>query len=305
MVSGTMEGSKAHREPTGRLLFRLPKAMFCEMTSTQLMVIARSAERASKCAKELAARYVKTKPKQPPAFYLVSIHDEVHAQRVEVSQPFAMTNQDLALHYGDEFLEFERQFIGALHAHSSGASILRGEPGTGKTSFLRHLIAKLESSHRFYYLPVGETHRSPEQKKVVILEDAEDLLMMRSTENRAKVSDLLNVADGFLGEFLKMHVICTINCSTDRLDPAILRAGRLVAYREFKRLSREQAGRVAAIKGVALWQKASRITRWRRSIVVSFGWLAKSPIGALDLAGSGAAISHELESGRFWYKAKQ
>jgi Cdc6-like AAA superfamily ATPase len=150
--------------------------MFCEMTSMQLMVIARSAERASKCAKELAARYVKTKPKRPPAFYLVSIHhNDIHAQRVEVSQPIAMTTEDLALHYGDEFLEFEQQFIGALRSYSSGASILRGEPGTGKTSFLRHLIAKLESSHRFYYLPVhafrfvsfraigvsGATHEGP------------------------------------------------------------------------------------------------------------------------------------------------
>jgi hypothetical protein len=187
---------------------------------------------------------------------------------VEVSQPFALTDEDLALHYGDEFLDFERQLIGGLQSHTSGASILRGEPGTGKTSFLRHLIAKLESSHRFYYLPVhafrfvsspdmvqfwiGETHKCPEQKKVVILEDAEDLLMVRSTENRAKVSDLLNVADGFLGEFLKMHVICTINCATDRLDPAVLRTGRLIACREFKRLSREQARRVAALKGLAL-----------------------------------------------------
>ena len=36
------------------------------------------------------------------------------------------------------------------------------------------------------------------------------------------------------------------------LDPAIVRPGRLVGAREFRRLSREEARRLAAAKGLAL-----------------------------------------------------
>src|SRR5439155_1566604 len=98
----------------------------------------------------------------------------------------------------------------SLREQNGGASVFRGEPGTGKTSFIRHLIAGLHSTHRFYYLPMNaerylaspelvefwlhESRSAPDLKKVVVLEDAEDLLMRRSADNRSKVSSLLNIA---------------------------------------------------------------------------------------------------------------
>ena len=92
-------------------------------------------------------------------------------------------------------------------------------------------------------------------KKVVVLEDAEDLLKGHNAENRSKVSSLLNIADGLLGEFLQMHLICTVNCSMDQLDPAIGRPGRLIGYREFKRLDYYQAHRLADAKGLKLQEQ--------------------------------------------------
>jgi len=95
---------------------------------------------------------------------------------------------------------------------------------------------------------------------VVILEDAEDLLMERRTDNQAKVSALLNIADGLLGEFLQVHLLCTVNAPLERLDPAILRPGRLVAYRDFGRLNRQQARRLAQVKGLRLSQDQTDYT---------------------------------------------
>lgn len=257
------------KEESRRLLFRLAGDVFCEVDQGAMTVFASTAVLASHHAKELSARYGKPKPRPGPLFYLMSIHGaEVDAESVAVTQPFVLNDPDLALHYGREFVEFERQLLSALRSQHSGASIFRGEPGTGKTSFIRHLISKLQPSYRFYYLPVHacgflsapelvgfwarQTMLAPDKKKVVVIEDAEDLLMVRGPGNRAKVSDLLNVADGLLGEFLQMHVLCTTNCPIERLDPAVMRSGRLVAHREFKRLSREQALRIAAAKGLHL-----------------------------------------------------
>jgi hypothetical protein len=89
-------------------------------------------------------------------------------------------------------------------------------------------------------------------KKVVILEDTESLLMQRAIDNQVNLSNLLNISDGFLGEMLKMHVICTINCPLEKIDPAILRPGRLVAMREFVRLSMRQAMLLARAKNLSI-----------------------------------------------------
>jgi ATP-dependent 26S proteasome regulatory subunit len=87
---------------------------------------------------------------------------------------------------------------------------------------------------------------------VVIIEDTETLLMQRASDNHDALSNLLNIADGFLGAFLNLQIICTINTPIDKIDPALLRPGRLLASYTFKRLSFEQARRLAAAKSLTI-----------------------------------------------------
>ena len=47
-------------------------------------------------------------------------------------------------------------------------------------------------------------------------------------------------------------IVATINCQISKLDPAITRPGRLLAYRNFGRLPADQARRLAARKGLRL-----------------------------------------------------
>jgi SpoVK/Ycf46/Vps4 family AAA+-type ATPase len=174
----------------------------------------------------------------------------------------------LALHYGEDFSAWKAQFIRALKSHVSGASILEGEPGTGKTTFIRHLIHQLRRTHRFYYLPanqlellsapnlvqfwIRESHDAERLAKVIVVEDAEPLLMPRARDNHDQLSNFLNIADGLPGEFLKLHLVCTINCKIDKLDPAVTRTGRLIAYRNFRRLNRAEASRLALAKNLTI-----------------------------------------------------
>jgi len=62
----------------------------------------------------------------------------------------------------------------------------------------------------------------------------------------------LNLADGFIGDHLKLHVIATTNAPVRKLDPAILRPGRLLDSRKFRRLTRAEAERLAQAKGLTL-----------------------------------------------------
>ena len=70
--------------------------------------------------------------------------------------------------------------------------------------------------------------------------------------DRGAVASLLNVADGLLADFLKVKLVCTVNCALDRLDPAVTRSGRLLACREFARMPRERAQRIADVHGLSL-----------------------------------------------------
>ena len=61
--------------------------------------------------------------------------------------------------------------------------------------------------------------------------------MTRGSDNREQVSAILNLSDGMLADFLRLQIICTINCSAADIDPALLRPGRLLCHRIFNRLT--------------------------------------------------------------------
>ena len=259
-------GSEVGR--TRRLLFKLEGGVFVDLEGDQLTVFAPRREVAAGLLADLVQQCLR-QPKPEPRFHLLrQQHGEVGVETVKLLRPCLMDDGELALHYGDDFPEWERRFLQCLKLKSSGIALLRGEPGCGKTSFLRHLIHKLADSHRFYFIPVtehrllsspaltdfwaGQFRGAQRSSCVVLLEDAEALLEHRHAENRGSLANLLNISDGLLGEFMPVHLVCTVNCPPGKLDPAIIRPGRMRISREFRRLSPAQAQRLAAAKGVSL-----------------------------------------------------
>src|SRR5439155_18952256 len=136
-----------------------------------------------------------------------------------------MSAEDLALHYGEDFNAWERTWIERLSKRRSGVTILFGPPGCGKTTYLKNMMARFLRRFIFYYLPISEfelltnprfvgfwvrqTRLHKGKHKIAILEDAEDLLLPRDERSRTKISNLLNVADGLLGEHPTLDVVAT------------------------------------------------------------------------------------------------
>jgi len=155
-----------------------------------------------------------------------------------------------------------------LTTRKNGLAILEGQPGTGKTSYLRHLMGVLRESHRFYFIPAStlrvltdpnfigfwaeQRRRHQEKQFAVILEDSDAALMARGADNREQVSSILNLTDGMLADFLRLQIICTINGRATDIDQALLRPGRLISQRIFKRLDHEHAHRLATHLGRTL-----------------------------------------------------
>jgi SpoVK/Ycf46/Vps4 family AAA+-type ATPase len=72
---------------------------------------------------------------------------------------------------------------------------------------------------------------------VLIIEDAENIIMDRRNSHDSSVSNLLNISDGLLSDFLNVQLICTFNSSLTLIDEALMRKGRLIARYEFGKLS--------------------------------------------------------------------
>ncbi|WP_300599369.1 AAA family ATPase [Niabella sp.] len=140
-----------------------------------------------------------------------------------------------------------------------GIVLLHGLPGTGKTSYLRYLVGKIRKRVLFLSPSIAGNLTSPDfiqllinnPDTVLIIEDAENIIMDRRYSSGSSVSNLLNISDGLLADFLNIQLICTFNSALTLIDEALLREGRLIAQYEFGKLGVEKAKALAGHLGCA------------------------------------------------------
>jgi hypothetical protein len=152
--------------------------------------------------------------------------------------------------YNDDFIPEDERITSFVKNEKSGIIILHGEKGTGKSTYINHLI-NTNPEKMFVYFPsalvplLGEpsfTDFFPRLKdSILILEDCEDALRSRESSggNRA-VNQLLNLSDGLL-KSLGIKFICTFNAPPEGIDEALLRKGRLYSKYEFNKLNPEKS----------------------------------------------------------------
>jgi ATP-dependent 26S proteasome regulatory subunit len=73
--------------------------------------------------------------------------------------------------------------------------------------------------------------------------------MDRKSSPNSSVSNLLNISDGLLADFLNVQLICTFNSSLTMVDTALMRKGRLIAKYEFGKLNVLKAQRLSKRMG--------------------------------------------------------
>jgi hypothetical protein len=164
------------------------------------------------------------------------------------------TRLDLDLYYEDDFLETDAIIRGRLNRNGDkGIVLLHGLPGTGKTTYLRHLVGRIRKRVMFLSTNIAGSLVEPEfidllvanPNSVLIIEDAERIIMDRRSEPNSAVSNLLNISDGLLADFLNVQLICTFNSPLTMVDSALMRKGRLIAKYEFGKLGIGKAQRLS------------------------------------------------------------
>lgn len=186
----------------------------------------------------------KERKKHKPSEINLIVRDNagLELQTMEIKK----TKLDLTLFYEDDFKEVNELIQKRLkQKNDKGIVLLHGLPGTGKTTYLRYLIGKIKKRVLFLSPNVAANLMNPDfidllidnPNTVLIIEDAENILMDRNFSNDSSVSNLLNISDGLLADFLNVQLICTFNSSLTMVDNALVRKGRLIAKYEFGKLT--------------------------------------------------------------------
>jgi hypothetical protein len=164
------------------------------------------------------------------------------------------TKLDLGLFYEDDFMPTDELIRKRLNKkNDKGIVLLHGLPGSGKTSYLRYLVGRIKKRVLFLSPSVAGNLMNPDfiqllidnPNTVLIIEDAENIITDRRHNAGSAVSNLLNISDGLLADFLNVQLVCTFNNALTLVDSALMRKGRLIAKHEFGKLSITKAQRLS------------------------------------------------------------
>lgn len=201
---------------------------------------------------ELVNQFKEKQRRQPLEINLiVQNRNSLDLKAMEIKR----TKLDLNLFYEDDFKEVDELIRKRLgQKNDKGIVLLHGLPGTGKTTYLRYLVGKIKKRVLFLSPSVAGNLMNPDfiellidnPNTVLIIEDAENIIKDRKHNSSSSVSNLLNISDGLLADFLNVQLICTFNSSLTMVDSALMRKGRLIAKYEFGKLNVEKSKRLSA-----------------------------------------------------------
>lgn len=173
------------------------------------------------------------------------------------TEEFSLTipEMNLEMNYGNEFPKIHDIIMNRLtRPNDKGIILFHGDPGTGKTSYLKYLTTVISKKEIIFVPPsMAESLSEPtiipflmeHKNSILIIEDAEKVISDRENGgSSAGVSNILNLTDGILGDCLNIQIIATFNMKKEKIDSALLRKGRLIVEHKFTPLSVENSNKL-------------------------------------------------------------
>ena len=186
----------------------------------------------------------------PRLHLLIDTHGSLETIKLNIKLP-KLNFED---NYNDDLINIHENIIKRLkQKNDKGLVLLHGKPGTGKTTYVRYLMKTIKKPVIFLPTNLAEHITNPEfinilirfENSVLVIEDAEQILLDRNNNGHSPVSTILNITDDLLSDCLNIQIICTFNTDISKIDKALLRKGRLIAQYEFKELEIEKAQRLS------------------------------------------------------------
>lgn len=196
-------------------------------------------------------KFKKRKQKTKPEIsLLINNIQGIETKSLLISKP-KLSIED---NYNEDFKEIHKTILKRLaKKNDKGLVLLHGKPGTGKTSYIRYLIASLKKNVIFLPPNMASAITNPNlisilidnPNSIFVIEDAENIIVDREKDGSSPVSALLNISDGLLADCLNVQIICSFNTDISKIDSALMRKGRLIAKYEFQELELGKAQRLS------------------------------------------------------------
>jgi len=185
-----------------------------------------------------------------------------------VLTPYPVRGYDLDIHdnYNDDFAEVHEKlvkWIPDFKSQNNKLVLFNGEPGTGKTNYLKYLLNNTPDVKKIYIPPyfvqsISDPSFFPiikrEKESLLIIEDAEKILVNREDQSdNSTISILLNLCDGIMADVLNFKIIATFNTDENKIDDALKRKGRMYMKYKFGKLANNKAAKLyEKVHGVEL-----------------------------------------------------
>ena len=148
------------------------------------------------------------------------------------------------------WIENPTDYINRYLKSSSPILILSGPPGTGKSTFIRHIINQAPKEFEIYSVYDEDIMKrddlytnfiSNSKEAMLVIEDADRLLERRIEDQNTTMSKILNVSDGIIDLTMKKILFTTNIENINDVDQALIRPGRCFDILEFRNLSKDEA----------------------------------------------------------------
>jgi hypothetical protein len=206
-----------------------------------------------KLIKGIVSKFLSDVSKQEDKFYLIAQNAKGLFTQKTKFKAIPIKDERYDLFYGDKFPHEKLQKF--ITDETENLMLLHGDPGTGKSNYIKHIITN--SKKKVIYIPPSMlsvisspsfvTFMIENHNTILLIEDAEEVL---SVDRNAATNNLLGLTDGFLKDALNLKIIATFNCDVGKIDPALMRKGRLYFEYKFDKLGIDDCKNLAEFMGL-------------------------------------------------------
>jgi hypothetical protein len=181
-----------------------------------------------------------------------SIKVPLNRDRLPISEMYPFLGDESLTDYYDRYMNSPANIL-----------LLIGPPGTGKTTFIRGLLAHRNCSAIVTYdSKILERDNFfarfiEDDAEVMVIEDSDTFLKSRSDGN-TMMHRFLNVGDGLVTTKGKKMIFSTNLPSVRDVDPALVRPGRCFDIATFNLLNKQQAETLASTLGTTVIKEADK-----------------------------------------------
>ncbi len=168
-------------------------------------------------------------------------------------RPFEIkkTNIDFDLFYNNDFKDFHQKVEQFLNnPDAKGIILLYGKPGTGKTTYLKHLFST--NKNKFIIVPrkMFNALESPNfyffiseiPNSVIVLEDCDQIL---TTHNKTSaITEFLKNAEGLFANDYNYKIICTLSAHENQMNIALINKSPNILKYHLKELPIDKANKL-------------------------------------------------------------